>query len=85
MGLCVDSMWGHQTKTHIRLRKDTPVRRGKRREGAFVIAEGSGEVVKRWAKMHDCCIDCGTIERPHRAGGRCKRCDDRWRYRSSNL
>jgi hypothetical protein len=33
---------------------------------------------------HDGCIDCGTTERPHRAHGRCKRCDDRWRYASNS-
>jgi hypothetical protein len=33
----------------------------------------------RWAYAFDSCIDCGTSKRPHRAHGRCKRCDDRWR------
>jgi ribosomal protein L32 len=33
-----------------------------------------------WAQAYDVCIDCGTMERSHRAHGRCKRCDDRWRY-----
>lgn len=34
----------------------------------------------RWAKRYDACVACGTSERPHRAKGRCKRCDDRWSY-----
>jgi hypothetical protein len=34
----------------------------------------------REATRSDACIDCGTTERPHRAHGRCKRCDDCWRY-----
>src|SRR5262249_39809884 len=37
----------------------------------------------RWASQFDACIDCGTTDRPHRAHGRCKRCDDRWRYRGT--
>jgi hypothetical protein len=36
----------------------------------------------RWSREHDCCVDCGTVERPHCSHGRCKRCYDRWRYRS---
>ena len=38
--------------------------------------------LKRWVRSHHACLDCGTSERPHRANGRCKRCDDRWRYRT---
>jgi hypothetical protein len=51
----------------------SPIVRGKRKQGR---AELIG-----WARAYDACIDCGTTERPHRARGRCKRCDDRWRYR----
>lgn len=39
----------------------------------------------RWAAEYDACIDCGTTGRPHLAYGRCKRCDDRWRYRGKDL
>jgi hypothetical protein len=53
--------------------------RGKRQQGAFLVSEG-GQRVSRWSAHYDACIDCGTTERPHRASGRCKRCDDRWRY-----
>ncbi len=34
----------------------------------------------RWSRDYERCIDCSTIERPHQAHGRCKRCDDRYRY-----
>jgi len=34
----------------------------------------------RWSRDHDACIGCDTTARPHRAHGRCKRCDDRWHY-----
>jgi glycopeptide antibiotics resistance protein len=40
----------------------------------------SRERVKRWSPLVDRSIDCSTTERPHRAHGRCKRCDDRWRW-----
>jgi hypothetical protein len=73
--------WGRQTKTHKQIRK-APIRRGKRREGAFVVGDESEPVVSRWSFDYDACIDCGATDRPHRANGRCKRCDDRWRYRS---
>jgi hypothetical protein len=33
----------------------------------------------RWAREHDVCRDCGTTDRPHRAGGRCTRCYQRER------
>ena len=49
----------------------SPITRGQRRSGR--LAPG------RWAGDYDACIDCGTSERPHRAHGRCKRRDDRWR------
>lgn len=33
-----------------------------------------------WSKTHDCCIECGTTEREHRARGLCERCYFRqWR------
>ena len=28
----------------------------------------------KWAKAHDCCVTCGTTERPHQARGLCRRC-----------
>lgn len=40
----------------------------------------TGRASGQWASHFDACIDCNTTERPHRANGRCKRCDDRWRY-----
>jgi hypothetical protein len=51
------------------------------------IARGQRRLDKteaRWSRDHEHCIDCGTKERPHRAFGRCKRCDDRWRYRAQH-
>jgi hypothetical protein len=35
-----------------------------------------------WTQDVDACITCGTTERPDRAHGRCKRCDNKWRYRN---
>jgi hypothetical protein len=78
-GLWSELPWGHQTKTP-RILREAPVRRGKRRQGAFFM-DADGNTTARWAANHNACIDCGTTERPHRAGGRCKRYDDRWRYR----
>jgi len=73
--------WGHPTKTPSDLR-EAPVRRGERRQGAFAVSgDSQRQSSLRWAIRHDACVDCGTTQRPHRAGGRCKRCDDRWRYR----
>jgi hypothetical protein len=51
--------------------------RGKRQQGAFVVSE-DGQRHLRWAAEQDACIDCGTMERPHR--GRCKRYHDWRRY-----
>jgi hypothetical protein len=34
----------------------------------------------RWAKDYDCCIQCGTIERAHNAGGLCHRCYNNKQY-----
>jgi superfamily II DNA or RNA helicase len=33
----------------------------------------------QWSRHHPCCIDCGTTERKHVTGGRCKACDSRRR------
>jgi len=33
--------------------------------------------IDAWAKDWECCQECGTTERPHRARGLCKRCYDR--------
>jgi len=30
--------------------------------------------MKRWAREHDECVECGTTDRPHRALGLCGRC-----------
>jgi len=30
-----------------------------------------------WARDHDECVECGTVERPHYGGGRCTRCYNR--------
>ncbi len=76
--LCNVPPWGHPTKTSTDLRK-APMRRGQRRHGAVVVSREENHFT-RWAFKWDACIDCGTTERPHRAHGRCKRCDDRWRY-----
>jgi hypothetical protein len=50
----------------------SPLPRGKRREAS--VAE------RQLAREWDACRDCETRQRPHWAHGRCKRCDDRWRY-----
>src|SRR5262249_27685441 len=46
----------------------------------IVRAPRKGAAAARRSRDHDACIGCGTTERPNRANGRCKRCDDRWRY-----
>lgn len=28
----------------------------------------------RWSERHDCCVSCGTSDRPHLALGKCRRC-----------
>jgi len=33
----------------------------------------------KWSRYYDKCIDCGTVEKPHHAKGRCKKCDMRHR------
>jgi hypothetical protein len=78
-GLWSELPWGHQTKTPNELRKAS-MQRGKRRQGAFVVFSDENRRAQ-WGPQSDACIDCGTTERPHRAHGRCKRCDDKWRYR----
>jgi transposase len=70
--------WGHPTKTPTDLRK-APVRRGTRQQRGFIVSNDENHPA-RWGPKSDACIDCGTAERPRRAHGRCKRCDDRWRY-----
>lgn len=39
----------------------------------------NGKTAKRWATLHDHCIDCGKTDQPHAAHGRCRDCDRRWR------
>ena len=34
----------------------------------------------RWARRYDCCVSCGTTERPHAARGRCMDCYNREHY-----
>lgn len=31
-----------------------------------------------WSKKFSACIECGMIEKPHRSGGRCEKCYNRW-------
>jgi len=68
------------TESHSKLATpgivQSPIARGQRKSGQTRPV--------RWARAYDACIDCGTMERPHRAHGRCKRCDDRWRYRGAH-
>jgi hypothetical protein len=35
------------------------------------------KTLHRWSRDYDCCIDCGTTERKHAGGGRCRRCQTR--------
>lgn len=65
----------------IGLRDAPPPREDEiRRQVAIERPKKSAHMPGRWATHYDACIDCGTTERPHRAHGRCNRCDDRWRY-----
>lgn len=34
-----------------------------------------------WAKLHKCCVECGTTERPHKGLGLCERCHSRIKSR----
>jgi hypothetical protein len=43
---------------------------------------GKRPEVRRWAREHDRCVECGTTERPHWAHGYCDRCLTRSPYRS---
>jgi hypothetical protein len=27
-----------------------------------------------WSKKHECCVECGTTDRPHKSRGRCEKC-----------
>lgn len=33
-----------------------------------------------WSKLHERCIDCGRVDRRHKAHGRCEACDSNFRY-----
>lgn len=37
---------------------------------------------KAWSQLHPECLDCGRTDRPHAAKGRCKVCDERYKYHS---
>lgn len=38
------------------------------------------ESKKRWSNEYDKCIDCGTINNPHRSKGRCSKCNTKYLY-----
>lgn len=43
-------------------------------------SKGRSSAPGRWSLWFDTCVDCGTADRPHMAGGRCRRCYQRhWR------
>ena len=29
-----------------------------------------------WARAHDACVECGTVETPHKDHGRCEKCHE---------
>lgn len=45
----------------VQVQEDPAVERDRRR-------------VDGWAREHACCVECGTVERPHRGYGLCQRC-----------
>lgn len=36
-----------------------------------------------WSKLHERCIDCGRVDRRHKAGGRCVTCHSKFLYRTN--
>lgn len=43
-------------------------------------ARGKSKPFTKWAQRFDCCIECGTSDRPHKAYGRCQKCTNRFNY-----
>jgi hypothetical protein len=37
--------------------------------------------INRWSRKHNACVECGTTDRPHAKGGRCRLCHARWTRR----